>query len=109
MESQGPTNGDAHGFSIIEQKLIADTYTDAVQFLMNAWGVTLEFGIGQPAPPGFVGQVPPVPRVRVHMSPQHAKIMAKLLVKNVQEWEKQVGKIDLPKALYEQYGIEDEW
>jgi hypothetical protein len=109
MESQAASNGDAYGFSIVEQKLIADTYADAVQFLMNAWGITLEFGLSQTPPPGFAGRVPSLPRVRVHMSPQHAKVMAKLMVKNVQAWEAKVGTINLPADLYKELGIEEEW
>jgi len=102
-------NGDGRGFSIIEQKAVSDTYADSVQFFINAWGVTLEFGVIQPPPPGFKGQVPPIPRVRVHMSPQHAKAMAKVMVKNVRAYEEAMGKISLPAELYKQLEIEEDW
>jgi hypothetical protein len=102
-------NGDGRGFSIIEQKVIPDTYADSVQFEVTVWGVTLEFGLSQMPPPGFQGKVPHIPRVRVHMSPQHAKVMAKIFVKNVQAYEKEVGTIAIPTELYKQLGLEEQW
>ena len=42
------------------------------------------------------------------MSPQHAKVMAKLFAKNMQAYEVQVGKIPIPPALLDDLGIADE-
>ncbi|MBI4491923.1 MAG: DUF3467 domain-containing protein [Chloroflexi bacterium] len=102
------TNGDAGGFSIIAEKTVPDVYSDAVQFEVSVYGVTIEFGQGQKPPPG-VKRVPHRPRVRVHMSPQHAKVMAKIFVKNMRAYEEQIGKIPLPKELLDELGVEDEW
>ena len=40
---------------------------------------------------------------------EHAKIMAKLLVKNMRLYEEQLGKIPLPADLYRELGIEEDW
>jgi hypothetical protein len=39
------------------------------------------------------------------MSPQHAKIMAALLKKNVEEYERRIGAIILPDSLYKDLGV----
>ena len=46
---------------------------------------------------------------RAHMSPQHAKVLAKLFVMNVKRYEEQFGHIDLPNALYQSMGLPVEW
>jgi len=81
---------------------VPEYYTDSVNFMTNIYGFTLEFGVMQ-------GQdEPPIQRVRVKMSPQHAKIMSLLLRKNVQEYERRIGTIILPDGLYDDLGITDE-
>src|SRR5688500_16540991 len=102
-------NGGGGGFSIIEEKAIPDTYADSTTFEVSLYGVTIEFGQSRRPAPGSSGRPPHIPRVRVHMSVQHAKVIAKLLVKNMQEYEKQVGPVVLPEALYKELGISEEW
>jgi len=41
----------------------------------------------------------------IRMSPQHAKVLGKLLVKNVEAYEKDVGEIKLPESLVKELGI----
>lgn len=41
----------------------------------------------------------------IRMSPQHAKVLGKLLVKNVDAYEKDVGEIKLPESLVKELGI----
>ena len=101
-------NGNISELSLIAERTIPDFYSDSVQFEINVYGITLEFGQGQKAPRGFQGKVPARPVVRVHMSPQHAKVMAKLFAKNMQAYEVQVGKIPIPPALLDDLGIADE-
>ena len=103
------SDGDGDGFQIIAEKPVPDTYADSVMFEVSVYGVTLEFGQSQKPRPNVQGRVPHLPRVRVHMSPQHAKVMAKLLVKNMRQYEEQVGTIGLPKELLDDMGIEEEW
>ena len=41
----------------------------------------------------------------IRMSPQHAKVLGKLLVKNVDAYEKDVGEIKLTESLVKELGI----
>jgi hypothetical protein len=102
-------NGDGDGFQVIEERSLPDIYADSVRFEMNLYGVTLEFGQTQQGRSGAASPMPHVPKIRVHMSPQHAKIMAKLFVKNMRQYESQVGKLPLPQELYRDLGIDEEW
>ena len=89
------TDGDGDGFQIIEERTIPEYYADSVRFELSVYGVTLEFGKTQQPTPGAQRPTPHVPRFRVHMSPQHAKIMAKLFAKNMRQYEDMVGKLPL--------------
>ena len=102
-------NGDTPPFSIIAEKAIPDFYADNVGFEVTIYGVTLEFGKTRKAPPNFKGPTPWTPGVRVHMSPQHAKVMAKVFVQNMQAYEAQVGKIVIPQGLLDELQLKDEW
>ena len=42
------------------------------------------------------------------MSPQLAKVVGRLLVKNMQEYEQKVGKINLPPDILKEMGISEE-
>lgn len=105
--SQG--NGDGAPFSIIRERTIPDAYSDSVAFDINVYGVTIEFGQRGQVPPGTRGKAPHIPHVRIHMSPQHAKVMAKLFVRNMRAYEEQVGPIQLPQALLKELKLEEEW
>ena len=87
------SNGGGDGCWIIAEKTVPDFYSDAVTFEISVYSVTIEFGKTRKPPPGHKGQTPHVPRVRVHMSPQHAKVMAKIFVRNMKTYEEAVGKI----------------
>lgn len=102
-------NGDADGFRIITEKEVPDVYTDSVAFEIGVYGVTLEFGKTRKPPPGHAGKIPHFPRVRIHMSPQHAKVMALLFSKNMRAYEEQVGKILIPQGLLDELKIDDDW
>lgn len=103
------SNDDGDGFQIIEERPLSDVYVDSVRFEITLYGVTLELGQMQRPRPPEAGLAPHVPKIRVHMSPQHAKVMAKLFAKNMREYEQQVGKLPLPAELYKDLGIEEEW
>jgi hypothetical protein len=102
-------NGDGDGFQIIEERAIPDIYSDSVRFDMTVYGVTLEFGQGQKPRPTGAGPAPHVPKIRINMSPQHAKVLAKLFAKTMASYEQQIGKISLPQQLLDDLNIEDEW
>jgi hypothetical protein len=85
---------------------IQDFYCDSVAFEVNAYGFSLTLGKGQTGdsqPPQMT------PLARAHMSPQHAKVLAKLMVMNVKRYEEQFGAIELPNALYQSMGLPVEW
>lgn len=105
MTSDG---GNGSGFSIIEEKAIPDTYADSTRFDITVYGVTLEFGQIRSVA-GVGHRSSHIPRVRVSMSPQHAKVLAKLLMKNMKAYEAQVGKITLPRQVLEELGIAEDW
>ena len=103
------SNGSGDGFQIIEEKTIPDIYADSVRFEINIYGVTLEFGKIQPSRPGTQGPTPHIARFRVNVSPQHAKVMAKLFSKNMRDYEQNIGKLPVPADLYKDLGLEEEW
>ncbi|MEJ2671263.1 MAG: DUF3467 domain-containing protein [Deltaproteobacteria bacterium] len=41
----------------------------------------------------------------IRMSPQHAKVLAKILTKNVELYEKDIGEIKLPENMVKELGI----
>jgi hypothetical protein len=102
-------NGDGDGFQIIEERTISDIYSDSVRFDFTVYGVTLEFGQLQKPRPTTQGPAPHIPKIRINMSPQHAKVLAKLFAKNMANYEKQIGKIALPEELLRELQIEEEW
>lgn len=85
-----------------------DFYCDSANFEIGAYGFTISLGKGLQPPEGS-GQPGMRTLVRAHMSPQHAKVMAKLFVMNVKRYEEQFGQIELPNALYQSLGLPAEW
>ena len=75
----------------VPQDRIEAKYSDFAIISKNALGFNMDFG--QRVPGGnnvrIVG--------RVAMSPQHAKLLLKVLERNVEEFEKNFGKIETPK------------
>jgi hypothetical protein len=80
-----------------------DVYANQVGFSFSPFDVVLDFGL-QPTDPK--GSRKPV--VRVRMSPQHALVMTKLLVKNLNEYQARIGRILLPGELYKELGISED-
>lgn len=87
---------------------ILDIYSDSVRFAVGPYGIMLEFRRTIPPEPGQDGERQEEPLARVRMSPQHALIMAKLLLKNVREYEEKIGKITLPPGLYRDLGVPED-
>jgi len=84
-----------------------DFYCDSANFEVGAYGFTLALGKAQQPAEGSA--LPMRTIARAHMSPQHAKVMAKLFVMNVKRYEEQFGQIELPNALYQSLGLPAEW
>jgi hypothetical protein len=83
-------------------------YVDSVRFGVGAYGIVFDLGVQgiQDTP---MSELPPVRRVAiVRMSPQHALIFSKLLQKNLRAYQEKVGRIELPRQIYDELGIEPE-
>jgi hypothetical protein len=87
---------------------MTEFYCDSVNFEVGAYGFSLSLGKGQQAAEG--SSKPGMKTLaRAHMSPQHAKVLAKLFVMNVKRYEEQFGEIELPNAIYQSMGLPAEW
>jgi hypothetical protein len=79
-----------------------DLYADALEIGAGAYGLVFRFGLATQSP----GDQKLVATIR--MSPQHALVMYQILKRNLREYEKQVGKINLPDELFDEMGLERE-
>jgi len=84
------------------EKSIPDIYVNNVGFSISVYDVQFNFGV-QSGPEEAPERV-----AIIRMSPQHALAMAKLLLKNLRVYEEKVGKINLPKELLKELGIEED-
>lgn len=66
-------------------------YSDIAVIAKNALGFNMDFGQRMPGNK----QVNIV--ARIAMSPQHAKLFAKVLEQNIEDYEKKFGEIQVPK------------
>jgi hypothetical protein len=82
---------------------IPEYYSDAINIsLAMPWTVALTFSVRSTK-----ADVEPEPKAIVRMSPEHAKITAMLLRKNIKQYEKQSGtSINLPGDLYTQLKLD---
>jgi len=87
---------------------IPEYYSDAVEINLNMpWTVALTFGLRATTP-----DQKPTEVVRVRMSPEHAKVTAMILRKNIKKYEEQAKtSINLPAEMYTRLGLDsiDDW
>lgn len=80
-----------------------DVYANGLQINSGPWDFTIEFYIKRSADakesPSLLGHV--------RMSPQHALILARLLQRQVDMYQEQIGRIVLPPKLYNDLGLEE--
>lgn len=76
-------------------------YASGVEMTVSPWDFTLRFSLREGPTPKDVRPV-----ATVILSPQHAYIVARLLMKNVDAYEQQIGKISLPPRLLNDLGLE---
>lgn len=84
-------------------------YSDGVQVGISPFTVTLSFTVA-PQPPVH-GQAP-APVATIRMSPEHAKVMAIILRRQLKQFEEQLGQpIALPPQVYQQLGLspKEDW
>lgn len=85
----------------------AELYVNQVSLTIGPYDVVLDFGLqSRAATPDEKPSTTSL--VRVRMSHSHAKVMTKLLAKNLNEYEDKHGKIMVPKEIYDELGIR-EW
>jgi hypothetical protein len=71
--------------------------------LPSVYDVTFTFGT-MPLPEKK--DTTPDPVVRIRMSPQHAKVFSKILVKHIDKYEEDIGNIPIATALLKELGLE---
>jgi hypothetical protein len=84
-------------------------YSDGIQVGISPFTVTLQFTVAPAVQPGT--QVP-APVATIRMSPEHAKVMAIILRKQIKQFEQQLGQeIALPHQVYQQLGLspKEDW
>jgi hypothetical protein len=78
-------------------------YSDGIQVGFSPFTVTLTFTVAPPAQPGTQA---PIPVATIRMSPEHAKVMAIILRKQIKQFEQQLGRdIALPHQVFQQLGL----
>lgn len=90
---------------------IPDFYADRMRLTVTVFGVNISFGMGNPHPdqnnPENVLDV--LENVRIRMSLEHAKVMAMILKKQIQEYERQnETQVAIPKQIIEALQLKDE-
>lgn len=81
---------------------VLDCYVNSCGFTVSVYEFLLQFGIKTDQ------KIDPTPLVNVRMSPQHAKVMAKLFLRNVKTYEREIGPIYLPPRLIEEMHLDEE-
>jgi hypothetical protein len=83
-------------------------YIDSVRMALGLYTITLELGTAQVQDTPS-SQPPPIKRVAmVRMSPQHALIFSRLLQKNVDIYQTQFGKINIPPDVFKSMNLDPE-
>jgi len=72
---------------------VPHSYANAVYVDYNPIEFFLKFGVSEP------GSDKIDDHAKIHLSPQHAFLLNKVLERNIRDYEKKVGKIHLPKSL----------
>jgi hypothetical protein len=75
-------------------------FADGVRFTLGAYSIGIEFSVADFPPPGPATVSPLRTVARVRVSPQLAYAMRHLLNNQIDSYEEQVGKIDLPPKFY---------
>jgi len=76
-------------------------YASGVEISVSPWDFTVRFSLREGATPKDLRPV-----ANVILSPQHAFVLARLLAKVVDAYERDVGEINLPPRLLNDLGIE---
>ena len=77
-----------------------EVYVDSLNVGTQLYGCTMWLGTLR------AGQ-PPLVKVILKMSPPMVKVMSLILSKHIQNYEKDIGPITIPKTLYHSLGLEE--
>jgi hypothetical protein len=102
MESQSKDKEKSELIGRCTLDVSKDIYTNSVKIYISPYEFVLAIGLQT------IEEPEPKHLVNIRMSPQHAKAMAKLFLKNVEEYEKSIGEIKLPPDLLKSLKIEEE-
>jgi hypothetical protein len=95
-------NPNAEGGQMEQEKPV-QIYANAVQFTLGAFDAFLEFALNAPK------ETTPKPLVRVHMSIEHAWVMAKIMDRIFADFRMKGGKFTIPPEVLNQLGLTDEY
>ena len=85
-----------------EQLGVPTFYANGANLLSGVYDFQIEFSLAT------TPTVPPIGVARVHMSPQLAKILGRLIRRNVKTYEEQTGvEIQLPEEVVKQLNVGD--
>jgi hypothetical protein len=76
-------------------------YASGVEMSVSPWDFTFKFSVREGPSPKDVRPV-----ATVIMSPQHAWVVSRLLARNVEAYEREIGKIELPPRMLNDLGLE---
>ena len=96
--------------ALVEPEAIPDLYADGIQVTTTPFGVGMTFSLREAHPnPTQPTQSEPIATIR--MSPEHAKIMAMMLIKQLRAHERDNGiSIAIPSSIYTHLGLaEEDW
>jgi hypothetical protein len=82
-----------------QEKDIPDFYINSAKILGSLYEFMFTFGLKSDP------DIDPEPIVKIRMSPQHAKVLAKILLKHVESYENDIGNIMLPDKLKKDLNI----
>jgi hypothetical protein len=100
---------------------VPDVYVDQFQMVTSVWGVTFSFGVrsfpqlglgsdGEVIETTPEDQVLPLqtvePKATVRMGHNHAKVMLMLAVKQLKEYEKRYGNINVPQETLQKLNLD---
>lgn len=92
-----------------EHEHVPEFYVDGFRLSVTPYSVAFTFSLNPPHPDPSRPPVP-APVCVLRMSLEHAKSTAMLLRKQLRDYERQSGKINLPPGLYTQLGVaEEDW
>jgi hypothetical protein len=82
---------------------ILDFYANSVNFNLGAFDAFVDFSLRTPDNPN------PEPSVRIHMSIEHAWVMAKIIDRVFAQFRQQGGKFTIPDQVLNELGLMEEY